>query len=255
MTNRTGQTITRISTASNSSIGTVPTQQLLRDDLFDVAFSPDGGIAYVTVNEPVSNAARVVLLNGATGIQITDIRLAQDFPREIRVLPDGSKAYVTTADGVTVLDLTTNTVAASIAAAGGAIGLDVAPDGSAVFFTQRDGTSGLLREIDTGTDAIVGSGIPVGIEPNGVAVSPDGSEAYVANGRALVYVVDLIAETTTVILTGTGTAPQSVDVTSDGTLLFVSDRDGGQVLEIDLATSTVTPTVVGSFPAELVIGN
>ena len=254
VTNRTGETITRISTTSNTVIGTIPTQQLLRGDLFDVAFSPDGGTAYVTVNTTVSNAARVVILNAATGAQITDIRLAQDNPKEIRVLPDGSKAYVTTNDGVTVLDLTTNTVAASIAVTGSAAGLDIAPDGSAVYFTENAGTFGVLREIDPTTDALVGAGLPVGSEPNGVAVSPDGSKAYVAN-RAFVVIVDLITETQVTISTGVGTGPQSVDVTSDGALLFVTDRDGGQVLKIDLATQAITPTAVGSFPAEVVIRN
>ncbi len=255
-TNRAGESITRMSTSSNTVIGTIPPQQLLRGDLYDVAFSLDGGTAYVTVNEAASNAPRVTVLNAATGQATTNIILSQALPREIRVHPNGTKAYVATSEGVTVLDLATNTVAASVPATGGALGLTIAADGSAVYFTQRfDAVTGLLREIDPATDGLVGGGIPVGIEPNGVVLSPDGTTAYVAEGRARVYVVDLVAATASSIFTGIGTAPLWVDVTSDGTLLFVTDRDGAQVLAIDLATFGITPTAVGSFPAEVVIRN
>ncbi|HSM05820.1 MAG TPA: YncE family protein, partial [Longimicrobiales bacterium] len=255
VTNRAGERITRISTSSNTVIGTIFRQTGFVGDFFDVGFSTDGATAYVTVNEPASNAPRVSVLDANAGSFVTNIMVPQAFPGEIAVLPDGSKAYVATGEGVTVLDLTTNTVATSIPMTGGTSGVDIAPDGSAVYVTQRDGTNGLLREIDPTTDGLVGVGIPVGIEPNGVVVSPDGLSAYVAEGRARVFVVDLVAGTSSSIFTGVGTAPQSIDVTSDGALLFVTDRDGAQVLEIDLTTLGITPTAVGSFPAEVVIRN
>src|SRR6185295_15496054 len=46
--------------------------------------------------------------------------------------------------------------------------------------------------IDVGTRAVVGAPIPVGLGPIGIAVTPDGTRAYVANSDdSTVSVVDL----------------------------------------------------------------
>ncbi len=50
---------------------------------------------------------------------------------------------------------------------------------------------GTVSVIDTATNTVVGTPIPVGREPYGVAVTPDGKHAYVANrGSNNVSVID-----------------------------------------------------------------
>jgi DNA-binding beta-propeller fold protein YncE len=39
--------------------------------------------------------------------------------------------------------------------------------------------------IDTATNTVGGTTIPIGVYPGGIAVNPDGSLAYVANGGTL----------------------------------------------------------------------
>ena len=78
--------------------------------------------------------------------------------------------------------------------------------------------------------------------------------AWVAEGRARVFTVDLGAGTAQSSSTGAGTEPFDLALTPDGTALFISDRDGGQLLEVDAATGAVVgSTAVGAFPADVVI--
>src|SRR5262245_12158139 len=89
-------------------------------------------------------------------------------------------AYITNSgdNTVSVIDTTSNTVAATIPVGSGAGGVAVTPDGSTVYVAnQGDNT---VSVIDT-TSNTVAATIPVGNEPFGVAVTPDGSTVYVAN--------------------------------------------------------------------------
>jgi YVTN family beta-propeller protein len=103
-----------------------------------------------------------------------------DAPRSIATTPDGSKAYVGSANGVVdVLDLATFTWSGSIVVGGpyqdSVNGLSVSPDGSRVFALW-----GNLVAIDTATDTVVAS-IYAGNTPTSMALSPDGRFAYVAS--------------------------------------------------------------------------
>jgi phospholipase C len=75
--------------------------------------------------------------------------------------------------------------------------------------------------------------VVVGIYPHGIAITPDGKKAYVANtgpntgpgGSYVVSVVDVASQT----VTGTvnvGEAPEVVTVSPDGSLVFVTCADG-----------------------------
>jgi YVTN family beta-propeller protein len=71
--------------------------------------------------------------------------------------------------------------------------------------------------IDTATNTVVGIPIPVRREPFGVAVSPDGKHAFVANrGSNNVSVIDT-AKNTVVATVAVGNVPFNVAVTRMGT--------------------------------------
>lgn len=89
--------------------------------------------------------------------------------------------------------------------------------------------------------------------PLAVRVSPDGTQLFVATGGSSVYVVD-VASRQIVKTVQVGYAPNGFAVSPDGRMLYVSSFLGGTVSEIDMFTTTVLRTfTVGGVPQELAI--
>ena len=106
--------------------------------------------------------------------------------------------------------------------------------------------SNTVSVIDTATNTVIATA-PVGSDPAGVAVTPDGSKVYVANENSNnVSVID--TATNTVIATiPVGIDPLGVAVTPDGSKVYVASI--GTVSVIDTVTNTVTaPIGVDSRP-------
>ena len=98
--------------------------------------------------------------------------------------------------------------------------------------------------IDTSTNTVIAT-VGVGHGPLGVAITPDGSRAYVANvGSSSISVIN--TGTNTVIATVGTFQPVGVAITPDGTRAYVtnSSATSGTVSVIDTATDTVIATVV-----------
>ena len=85
--------------------------------------------------------------------------------------------------------------------------------------------------------------ITVGSKPRGVAVSPDGTTAYVANFWS--HTVSVIDTATNAIKAGfsagitVGTSPKGVAVSPDGTTLYVTNWDDDTVSVIDTAKNAI----------------
>jgi YVTN family beta-propeller protein len=93
--------------------------------------------------------------------------------------------------------------------------------------------------------------LAVGINPSGVAVSPDGTLAMVANaGDGTVSVLDVDGPVTLVDTVTVGGEPVGVTFTPDGAEAWVSTWSGNAVKVIDVATLSVVDTISagnGSF--------
>jgi YVTN family beta-propeller protein len=105
--------------------------------------------------------------------------------------------------------------------------------------------------IDTRTNLVVGEPIKVGESPSGIAITPDGSRAYVANANSeFVSVID----TRTNLVVGepikVGASPRSIAITPDGTRAYVASENSGSVSVIDTRTNQVVggPITVGAGP-------
>jgi YVTN family beta-propeller protein len=102
--------------------------------------------------------------------------------------------------------------------------------------------------IGTATNTVVAT-VPVGSFPYGVAVTPDGTHAYVANqGSNDVSVIDT-ASNTVVATIPVGNAPSGVAVTPDGLHAYVTNHPTGSggsgiVTVIDTATNTVEAATI-----------
>ncbi|MEV4329143.1 YncE family protein, partial [Streptomyces sp. NPDC049597] len=106
---------------------------------------------------------------------------------------------------------------------------------------------------DTATNTVITT-VPVGDAPTEVAVTPDGTRAYVVNSDSdNVSVID--TATNTVITTvPVGDAPTEVAVTPDGTRAYVTNSGSDNVSVIDTATNTVVDTVtVGDAPSGIAV--
>jgi YVTN family beta-propeller protein len=104
--------------------------------------------------------------------------------------------------------------------------------------------------------------IPVGREPNGVALSPDGTRGYVANtldGTVSVLSISRTSSTAYTLLytIPVGTEPYGLALTPAGRKLYVANARSNSLSVIDTATNSVYKTIanVGPEPRGIAITN
>ena len=116
----------------------------------------------------------------------------------------------------------------------------------ATYAYITNGESNTVSVIDTATNTVTAT-VPVGSEPEGIAVSPDGTGVYVANLKSnTVSVIDTATNTVTATVS-VGNNPHGVAV--KGTKVYVTNYGDTTVSVIDTTTNSVTTTVsVGSSP-------
>ncbi|MGV9244893.1 YVTN family beta-propeller repeat protein [Streptomyces sp. NPDC003710] len=99
-------------------------------------------------------------------------------------------------------------------------------------------TAGTVTVIDTTTNT-VSTTIPVGANPDSIAITPDNARAYVANrGSNSVSVIDTTTNTVGTTITGFTGGPQGIVVAPDGLRAYVITFSG-LVYVIDTATNTI----------------
>ncbi len=94
--------------------------------------------------------------------------------------------------------------------------------------------------------------IPVGVDPDGVAVDPATRTAYVANaayGQDSVSVIDEATNTVTATIP-VGSQPYAVGVDPGSRIVYVANANSDSVSVIDAATNTVTVTISDVTPLE-----
>ncbi|MGH6840231.1 MAG: choice-of-anchor tandem repeat GloVer-containing protein, partial [Methylocella sp.] len=108
--------------------------------------------------------------------------------------------------------------------------------------------SNTVSVLDTVTNTVAAT-VTVGVNPKGVAVTPDGQHAYVTNLSGGTVSV-LATPTNTVAATvPVGLKPKGVAVTPNGTHAYVTNSGSGTVSVIKTSTNTVVATVgVGTTP-------
>lgn len=126
------------------------------------------------INPSSGNVAHALALTGNTA-----------FPNDIAITPDGRFAYISLFDfsggtgGVWVVDIQSlRTVTVINTGDPGVFGMGITPNGRFVFATNF--IHNQVVAIDTSTNTIVAT-IPVGRQPNKVAVTLDNTEAFVTN--------------------------------------------------------------------------
>ena len=182
-------------------------------------------------------------------------------PEGVAFNPDGRRAYVANrGDGtISMINTATSQIMVSTpVGSGGAVtvqGVAASPDGRRVyadFYAAATGTrgvsvlhattTGVLETISLGT----GQPVPLGSNPQGITVSPDGRTLYVANNFAGggVTVIDVATKQQLATVTmGPGDVPRGVAPSPDGSRAYLAFA-GANVIEVfDLAGRNVTATI------------
>ena len=145
---------------------------------------PDGKRLYVAnYGGSLGNSVSVIDTepNSATqNLKIADITVGTG-PFGIAFQPDGSRAYVADrgSDQVTVINTATQVVVTTIATGGGSVFVAVNSTGTAAYVTNIDDSS--VSVIDTTTNTVSATWTNVGLAPRGIALSVDGTRAYIAS--------------------------------------------------------------------------
>ena len=108
--------------------------------------------------------------------------------------------------------------------------------------------------ISTATNTVVNT-IAVGATPITVAITPNGTSAYVPNdGSNNVSVINTASNTVTATI-AVQANPRGVAITPGGAFAYVSNRMANTVSVVNTATNSVVATVMGValFPEAVII--
>ncbi len=222
-----------------------------------------GGAALVTPTGPDNSDASV--------IELSSDRVLSRVPLHVRAFsavtaPDSHTVYLGTNDGrILVFDAASSQVT-------GSIDLDVelsrvnhlALDAGGTLLYASSFTTGTVSEVDVATGSVARTFF-VGGQPQGIVISPDGTELFVANegGNGEVDVYDVVGDTLVTSIpsgaTSTIGGPFALALSPDGTAVYagVTTADGpGEIQIIDVATRTVSQTITscGAMPRRIAFG-
>lgn len=225
--NRSGGSISFFDLSTRVEIARIPVGPRIPHE---VAVSPDGRLALTSEYGPDANPGRhVILMDVATASITGRIDLGPDSrPHTALFLPDGRRAVATMQDSdqLALLDLTLEQVVRTYPT-GGREGhmVRLSPDGSRAYVTSRGG-GGTLSVIFLNEERA-----PVVVETGpgaeGLAVTPDGGEVWVANrGEESISIVDAASLE---VVTTVDSRPRAgrIEIAADGRG-FVANGGGGE---------------------------
>ena len=190
---------------------------------------------------------------------------------DVAVSPDGTRVFVGLVErdrvGLAVVNTFGRVNAINIAEGAGRTidAVQVSPNGRIVYVATSDATSGKLLVVDVAEERVIRD-IPVASPIRDVALSSDGSLAYVAIfdthwGGSIDIIDTAINEITAKV--GIGGAPMQMAVSRDGARVYIADYEHVAVLctetnsIVDTLTVTAEPSCVAVSPdsSRLYIGS
>jgi len=233
-----------------------------------LALTPDGSRLYV-VN---GGDNTISVIDTSTDAVVQTIAGTPSGKGEIVMSPDGTRAYVpgfaNGRQGVTVIDTTTNTVAGQLVglSSGEPIyGIAITPDGGRLYVANGNLVdingnyvgSNTVAAIDIATNTRLAT-ISVAPQPWDIAITPDGSKAYVAgfdpHGASGTLTVIDTATNGVITAIPTDCCLSVPTMNPDGSKVYVSNtRFGAYGIEVfSTATDTQVATIGNStlFPTQ-----
>jgi DNA-binding beta-propeller fold protein YncE len=246
VTNMSDNTATVIDLASRRIRATLPTGE----GPHEAAASADGRWAVVTnygARGKPGNSLTVIDLETATVARTIDLGTWQR-PHGVRFLPGDTTLAVTSeaSKAVVLVDFRAGTVQGSVSTDRALSHmLAVAGDGIAAVTTNvAEGSISVLDLARRPAPRV----IPVAKQVEGVAIAPDGRQAWVgSNGDSIVVVIDLATARPVDTLRGFG-MPYRLAVTPDGRRVVIADPVRAEVRIVDARSRRVQATV--AIPAD-----
>ena len=225
-----------------SPVGAQPFAYVLgqRDD-------PGGGNSGQSTVSVINTATNTIVQTIPVGVSCLCVN-----PDSLVISRDGRRVYVANevANTVSVINTATNTVAATINVGVSLSSIALSPDGDTLYVVAQPAQVALYV-FSTATYALEATVPLVGItQARGVAVTPDGTRLYVSifNSSGAVKVIDT-ASFGIIATVAVGMVPLGLDITPDGSLVYVANTNSSTVSVISTATNTVVATVpVGNQP-------
>jgi YVTN family beta-propeller protein len=147
---------------------------------------------------------------------------------------------------VSVIDVSDNTIAATVDVGGGPWGIVIGADGNYVYVANS--ADGTVSVIDTATFGVTET-VTVGAGPFGVTVSPSGDYVYVTNNTDNTVSVIDVSDNTVAAIVDVGGSPWGIAIGADGNYVYVANNADDTVSVIDTATFEVIATItVGAGP-------
>lgn len=248
-----GTSITVIDTANNSVVSTFSPSLNLP---YGVAVDPSGGRIFITNTVAPNSFIAVVDAVSGSMIRLID---GMNQPKGIAVSPDSKRLYVANGgsgtNANTVFEIDIDPASVNLYTVIGTVAGWRNPEGVAVRAASPNEI--YVADTDSNTVAWFLAGgtttvsIPVGAHPSGIALSPAGTRAYVANqGDDTVSVIDTTTKAViSTIVHASFASPYGVAVSPDGTKVYVTNSGSNTVSVISTASNTVTNTIpVGNVP-------
>ncbi|MBK8921482.1 MAG: gliding motility-associated C-terminal domain-containing protein [Saprospirales bacterium] len=211
-------------------------------DSVHVVFTGTGNPTYLWTND---NPAIGLAASGTGDLHFQAANVMTTEIATIAVTPQAAAghAYITnnTSNTVSMVELGTNTIAATIPVANSPIGVSVNPDGSRVYISHE---SNIVSVIDAASNTVLTT-VSVGGNPFGLVVSPDGSKVYVTNGTVNnIAVIDAATNTVSATIP-LGAITRGITCHPDGARLYAAMGNNVHVI------NTITNTLITSIPHPL----
>jgi DNA-binding beta-propeller fold protein YncE len=120
------------------------------------------------------------------------------------------------------------------------------PDGSTALVTSfgsLDGSGGAVTFINLSSNQVTSTvTMPFGVTPNGLAISPDGTTAYIGNFKnpgQSILVMNIASQTVTASIPNVAPYPSGLTLTPDGSELWVTSPLGRETDVIDTLSQTI----------------
>ncbi len=195
-----GTTVRVVDLNANAIIGPAITVGLAPASL---AITPDGASVYVInyVDGNLGTGTISIINTSDNSVQLNAIT-GFSGPFEISITPNGKYAYITNFGSnnftpvgttVSVVDLRSNTITATITVGIQPAAVSITPDGAFAYvtdyntvyngpgFTLLTSAQGAVNVIDTKTNTVVSQIVGIGLAPGRITISPNGQFAYVSN--------------------------------------------------------------------------